>query len=164
MRYRLVPLLENAYKDTDWLKTVFNKVKKFYKEELKVNLDYMQLKFTTKVYNEDGSINTEMSSRPDKGEGDWTRNHIVYIRPNQVNIRTQHMDSFNKSRYIAQVMAHELAHECYHNNLLDLKKHNIPYAYTKYVKSFKQGSEHYKEELYADSVGNYIAQKLYSNE
>ena len=163
MRYRLIPLIENAYKDTEWIKRVFNKVKRFYKEVLKINLDYMNLKFTTKVYNEDGSVNEEMSSRPDKGEGDWTKNHIIYIRPNQVNIRTQHMNTFNKEKYIAQVIAHELAHECYHNNLLSLKDKNIPLAYTKYVKSFKKGSEHYKEELYADSVGNYIAAKLYNS-
>ena len=163
MKYRLIPLTENAFSNAAWIKTVFNKVKRFYKEHFKINLDYMNIKFTTKVYNEDGTVNTEMSSRPDKGEGDWTKNHIVYIRPNQVNIRTQHMDNFNKEKYIAQVIAHELAHECYHNNLLDLKKFKIPLAYTKYVKSFKKGSEHYKEELYADSVGNYIAQKLYGN-
>lgn len=163
MKYRLTPLLENAYKDTDWIKRVFNKVKKFYKEELKVDLSHMKLYFTTKCYNEDGSIKKDVDTNvPEKGPGDWCENNRIYIRPNQLNLLTQHMDDFNKSRYAAQVIAHELAHECLHNNLLSLRKAGIPLRRTKYVKSFKKGSDEYKEELYADSVGNFIAEKLYN--
>lgn len=162
--YKLKPLLEAAYKDTDWLKTVFNKVKRFYKEKLDVDLSYMHLKFTNKCYNEDGTIKKDApNNRPEKGAGDWTEKHIIYIRPNQINIDTQHMDDLNKSRYAAQVMAHELAHECLHNNLLSLKDKKIPLTKTKYVKSFKQGSDEYMEELYADSVGNYVAQNLFKD-
>ena len=164
MKYRLVPLIENTFNDTDWIKRAFRKVKRFYKEELGVDLDYMHLKFTTKCYNEDGTIKTDADTNvPKKGAGDWTEKHIVYIRPNQVTLETQHMDEFNKERFVAQVIAHELAHECLHNNLLNLKEKKIPLAKTRYVNTFKKGSDEYKEELYADSLGNYIAKTLYSN-
>lgn len=164
MRYRLVPLLENnAFSNVDWIKRAFRKVKRFYKEELGVDLDYMHLKFTTKCYNEDGTIKTDVDTNvPKKGAGDWTKVHIIYIRPNQVTLETQHMDEFNKERFVAQVIAHELAHECLHNKLFTLREKGIPMARTRYVNTFKKGSDEYKEELYADSVGNYIAQKLYN--
>ena len=73
------------------------------------------------------------------------------------------MDEFNKERFVAQVIAHELAHECLHNNLLSLREKHIPLAKTRYVNTFKKGSDEYKKELYADSLGNYIAQKLYDS-
>lgn len=165
MRYRLVPLLENnAFSNVDWIKRAFRKVKRFYKEELGVDLDYMHLKFTTKCYNEDGTIKIDADTNvPKKGAGDWTKVHIIYIRSNQITLETQHMSDFNKERFAAQVIAHELAHECFHNKLMSLRDKKIPLARTRYVKTFKKGSDEYKEELYADSVGNYIAAKLYNS-
>ena len=162
MKYRLIPLLESSYKDSDWIKPIFNKVKKFYKDKLKVDLSHMKLQFTNKRYNEDGTIKTNVpNNRPEKGPGDWTEKGIIYIRPNQMNVETQHMDDMHRNRYAAQVIAHELAHECLHNDLLDIRKKGIPLTKTKYALSFKQGSDEYKEELYADSLGNYIARQMY---
>ena len=142
---------------------LFDRSINFFDIHFNIDLDYMKCVCTNNIINYDGSIDEELSKDYTKHAGCW-RDNVVYLRPNVFRYRCKGHTPKERNKYIVKIICHELGHELYNNHHYSLNELHVPVIKTRYALSYKkQDMNLYKEELYADSIGLYVASKLYPN-
>lgn len=123
----------------------------------------MKCKCTNYIIDCNGCIDKELSSDYTKHAGCWCGpKHIVYLRPKVFRYRCKGHTPKERNKYIIKIISHELGHELYNNHHYSLKELNVPVIKTDYAKSYRKYDKAlYKEEVYADSIGLYVASILY---
>lgn len=123
----------------------------------------MHCRCTDYIIDNFGNKDIQLSKDITKHAGCWCgEKHIVYLRPKVFRYRCKGHTPKERNKYIVKIISHELGHELYNNHHYSLKELNVPVIKTDYAKSYrKYDMALYKEELYADSIGLYVASKLY---
>ena len=123
----------------------------------------MKCKCTNYIIDCNGCIDKELSSDYTKHAGCWCGpKHLICLRPKVFRYRCYGHTPKERNKYIIKIISHELGHELYNNHNYTLKDLNIPVIKTDYAKSYRKFDKNlYKEEVYADSIGLYVASTLY---
>lgn len=142
---------------------LFDRSINFFDIHFHIDLSYMDCKCTNYIMDCYGNIDVELSEDYTKHAGCWCGSkHIIYLRPKVFKYRCKGHTSKERNKYIVKIICHELGHELYNNHCYKLSDLNVPIIKTDYAKSYrKYDKDLYKEELYADSIGLYVASKLY---
>ena len=123
----------------------------------------MHCRCTDYIIDNNGEIDHELSNNFNKHAGCWYGDkHIIFLRTKVFRNRCKGHTPKERNKYIVKIISHELGHELYNNHNYSLKELHVPTIQTDYAKSYRKfDKDLYIEETYADSMGIYVASKLY---